>query len=136
MVSNLPVDLQSPYFNVSEDSLLKQDKPLYKDLGIISRPSITRKRKYILSANTAISFVEVLDLTSEPALEDFYLVKRRRSAQLQAESLISSPVYILKLIPLLGRGSLILLFRTSNNLNTSNLDGGNKDNNANIPDLP
>ena len=81
MVSNLPIDLQSPYFNIFKDSLLKRDKSLYKDLGIISRPSITYKRKHTLSANTAISFIEVLDLTLELALEDSYLVKRRRSAQ-------------------------------------------------------
>ena len=37
---------------------------------------------------------------------------------------------------LLGRGSPISPLRTSNNLNTSNLDGSNKDNKANIPDLP
>ncbi|XTI84320.1 hypothetical protein V2W45_1225346, partial [Cenococcum geophilum] len=88
--------------------------------------------KYTLSINTAISFIEVLDLTLEPALEDLYLVKRRRLV----ESLISSPIYILKLTPPPGYSSLISPFRTSNNLNTSNLDGGNKDNNANIPDLP
>jgi hypothetical protein len=45
-------------------------------------------------------------------------------------------VYILKLILLLGRGSLISPLKTNNNLNASNLDGGNKDNNTNIPDLP
>jgi len=65
---------------VFKDSLLERDEPLYKDLGITSWPSITRKRKRTLSANTAISFIEVLDLTSELALEDFYLVKRRRLA--------------------------------------------------------
>ena len=136
MVSNLPTDLQSPHFNVFKDSLLEWDEPLYKDLGITSRPSITRKRKRTLSANTAISSVEVPDLTSEPALKDSYLVKRRRLAQLQAESLISSPVCILKLTPPPGRSSPISPIRTSNNLNTSNLDGSNKGNNANIPDLP
>jgi len=58
-----------------KNSLLKRDKPLYKDLGIISRPFIILKRKRALSANIAISFIEVLDLTSKLALEDFYLVK-------------------------------------------------------------
>ena len=135
MVSNLPIDLQSPYFNIFKDSLPERDKPLYKDLGITSRLSIIRKRKYTLSTNTAISSVEVPDLTSELALKDSYLVKRRRSAQPQAESLISSSIYILKLTPPPGRGSLISPLRTSNNLNTSNLDSGNKDNNANILDL-
>jgi hypothetical protein len=81
MVSNLPADLQSPYFNVFEDSLPERDEPLHEDLGITSRPSITRKRKRTLSADTAISSVEVLDLTLEPALEDSHLAKRRRSAQ-------------------------------------------------------
>ena len=136
IVSNLPTDLQSPYFNIFKNSLLEQDKPLYKDLGIISQPSIIRKRKRTLSADTAISSIEVLDLTSKLTLEDSYLVKWQRLAQLQAESLISSPIYILGLIPLLGRSSLISPLRTSNNLNTSNLDSGNKDNNANILDLP
>ena len=136
MVSNLPIDLQSPYFNIFKDSLLERDKPLYKDLGIISRLFITYKRKCTLSANTAISSIEVLDLTLKLAIEDSYLVKRQRLAQLQAESLISSPIYILGLTPPLGHSSPILPFRTSNNLNTSNLNGGNKDNNANILDLP
>ena len=63
-----------------KDSLLERDKPLYKDLGIISRPSIIRKRKRTLSANTAISSIEVLNLTLEPALEDSYLVKRQKLA--------------------------------------------------------
>ncbi len=36
----------------------------------------------------------------------------------------------------LGRGSLILPLKTSNNLNANNLDSGNKDNDANILDLP
>ena len=63
-----------------KDSLLERDKPLYKDLGIISRLSITRKRKRTLSANTAISSIEVLDLTLELTLEDSYLVKRWRLA--------------------------------------------------------
>ena len=58
-----------------KNSLLKWDKPLYKDLGIISWLSIIRKRKRTLSANTAISSIEVLDLTLKPALEDSYLVK-------------------------------------------------------------
>ena len=58
-----------------KDSLLKQDKSLYKDLGIISWPSIIRKRKRTLSADTAISSIELLDLTLELALEDFYLAK-------------------------------------------------------------
>lgn len=80
MVSNLFIDLQSPYFNVFKDSLLKQDKPLYKDLGMTSWPSITHKRKRTLSANMAISFVKVLDLTLELALEDSYLVKWWRLA--------------------------------------------------------
>ena len=82
MVSNLPIDLQSPYFNIFKDSLLERDKYFYKDLGIISWPSIIRKRKRTLSANTAISSIEVLDLTSEPAIEDSYLLKRRRLAWL------------------------------------------------------
>ena len=136
MVSNLPIDLQSSYFNIFKDSLLERDKPLYKDLGITSQPSIIRKQKHTLSANTAISSIEVLDFTLELALEDSYLAKRQRLAQLQAESLISSPIYILKLILPLGYSNLISPLRTSNNLNTSNLDGSNKDNNANIPDLP
>ena len=63
-----------------KDSLLERDEPLYKDLGIISQPSIIYKRKRTLSANTAISSIEVLDLTLEPALEDSRLVKRRRLA--------------------------------------------------------
>ena len=58
-----------------EDSLLERDEPLYEDLGITSWPSIIRKRKRTLSANTAISSIEVLDLTLKPALEDSYLVK-------------------------------------------------------------
>ena len=78
MVSNLFIDLQSPYFNIFEDSLLKRDEPLYKDLGITSQPSIIYKRKCTLSANTAIFFIEVLDLTLELAIEDSYLVKRWR----------------------------------------------------------
>jgi hypothetical protein len=60
---------------VFKDSLLERDEPLYKDLGIISRPSIIRKWKRTLSTNTAISSIEVLDLTLEPALEDSHLVK-------------------------------------------------------------
>ena len=75
-MSNLPVDLQSPHFNIFKDSLLEQNKPLYKDLGIMSQPSITHKQKCTLSANIAISFIEVLDLTSKPALEDFHLAKQ------------------------------------------------------------
>ena len=136
IVSNLFTDLQSPYFNIFKDSLLKRDEPLYKDLGIISWLSIIYKRKRTLFANMAISFIEVLDLTLKLALEDFYLVKQRRSAQPQTESLVSNPVCILKLIPPLGCSSLILPFRTSNDPNTNNLDGGNKDNNTNILDLP
>ncbi|XTI83418.1 hypothetical protein V2W45_1226153, partial [Cenococcum geophilum] len=89
------------------------------------------KRKRTLSANTAIFSIEVLDLTLELALKDSYLVKRWRLAYL-----ISSPIYILKLTPSLGRGSPILPLRTSNNLNTSNLNGSNKNNNANILNLP
>ncbi|XTI84710.1 hypothetical protein V2W45_1465738 [Cenococcum geophilum] len=58
--------------------------------NLLDWPSITHKRKRTLSANTAISSVEVLDLTLELALEDSYLVKRR--------SLISSPICILNLI--------------------------------------
>ena len=135
-VSNLPINLQSPYFNIFKDSLLERDRPFYKDLGIISQPSITRKQKYTLSANIAISFIKVLDLTLEPAIKDLYLVKQRKLAQLQEESLISSPIYILRLTLPPGRGSLISPFRTSNNLNASNLDSSNKDNNTNIPDLP
>ena len=77
----------------------------------------------------------MLDLTLELALEDFYSVKWWRSAQPQAKSFISSPVYTPKSIPLPGRGSLILPLRTSNNLNINNLDSGNKDNDINIPDL-
>jgi len=80
IVSNLPTDLQSPYFNIFKDSLLERDEPLYKDLGMASRLSIIYKRKRTLSANMAISSIEVLDLTLEPAIEDFYLLKRRRSA--------------------------------------------------------
>ena len=75
IVSNLSIDLQSPYFNMFKDSLLERDKPLYKDLGIMSWLSITHKQKRTSLANTAISSVEVLDLTLEPALEDSYLVK-------------------------------------------------------------
>ena len=76
MVSNLLIDLQSPQFNVFKNSLLKWNKPLYKDLGIMSWLFIIRKWKRTLSANTAIFSVEVLDLTLEPALEDSYLAKR------------------------------------------------------------
>ena len=135
IVSNLFTDLQSPYFNIFKDSLLEQDEPLYKNLNIISQLSIIYKRKCTLFTNTAISFIKVLDLTSELAIEDFYLVKWRRSAQLQVKSLIFSSVYILKLIPPLGCSSLILFFKTSNNLNANNLDGGNKNNNTNILNL-
>ena len=135
-MSNLPADLQSPHFNVFEDSLPERDEPLHEDLGMTSRPSITRKRKRTSSADTAISSVEVLDLTSEPALEDSRSAKRRRSAQPQGESLVSSPVCTPKSTPPPGRGSPISPLRTSNDPNTSNLDGGNKDNDANIPDLP
>jgi hypothetical protein len=41
----------------------------------MSWPSIICKRKRTLSADTAISSIEVLDLTLEPALEDSCLVK-------------------------------------------------------------
>ena len=39
-------------------------------------------------------------------------------------------------MPPLGYSSLILFFKISNNPNTSNLDSGNKENNANILNLP
>ena len=58
-----------------KDSLLERDEPLYKDLGIMSRPSIIYKQKRTLSANTAIFFIEVLDLTLELAIKDSYLAK-------------------------------------------------------------
>ena len=135
-MSNLPADLQSPHFNMFEDSLPKQDEPLHKDLSMTNWPSITCNWKHISSANTAISFIKVLDLTSEPVLKDFYSAKWQRSAQPQAKSLVFSLVCTLKPTLLPGHSSPILFLKTSNNPNASNLDGGNKDNDANILDLP
>ncbi|KAF2175215.1 hypothetical protein K469DRAFT_756367 [Zopfia rhizophila CBS 207.26] len=84
---------------------LEQDKPLYDDLGMISGPSVTRKRKCPSSADMIISSVEVLDLTLELDPEDSRSAKRQRPAKQRAESLVSDPVSTLKLTLLPTSGS-------------------------------
>ncbi|KAF2179510.1 hypothetical protein K469DRAFT_694017 [Zopfia rhizophila CBS 207.26] len=122
---------------VYNDSFPEQDKP-YDDVGMRTRPSATRKRKYASFTNTITSSVEVPDHTSTPASEDSRSAKRR-SVQPQAESLAPSPVCILTsmmTMPPQARGSHLSHLRVSNNPNAGDVDGGGKDNGADTSDLP
>ncbi|KAF2188062.1 hypothetical protein K469DRAFT_685383 [Zopfia rhizophila CBS 207.26] len=75
----------------SNDSVLEQDE-LCDNVGIRNQPCSTRKRKYVLFANT-ITSAEMLGSAFTPALERL-LFSKKRLAQPQAESPSLSPVRI------------------------------------------
>ncbi|KAF2175641.1 hypothetical protein K469DRAFT_55450 [Zopfia rhizophila CBS 207.26] len=112
---------------------LAADEPLFSNISITSRLSLTRKRTDPSSANIIISSAEVPDVTSEPEPEDTQAVKRRRPAKQQAKSLILDSISTPRSTPLWTPSGLVSCSRASNKPSTGPLGSDSKGDGAGTP---